>query len=154
MSKEPPHCTESESCVLGSMLLEPRCIPAIQLIVRPDDFYTPCHSLIFTSLIWVYEHPKKYGQLDLVVFKNALTERQALTKVTGTGSDLEGIQYIAALAEGVPNAANAEYYARIVRDRARLRNLITCCGKLIEEAYRTPEAEEFMGRAQLVMQSL
>ena len=135
----PPHSIEAEACVLGSMVLHAPCIDSVVQIAQADHFYRPAHQLLFTVLIEMKDENKP---IDLVTVRESLQRREQLRNVGG-------IEYVVALAEGVPSAANAEYYARIVRDKALLRQLIVIGTEIVSEAYQTrDEATDFLDQAE------
>jgi len=135
----PPHSIEAEACVLGSMLLDSAAIDLVVQALKGEEFYRPAHQLIFDALIGLHELNKP---IDLVSAKDELVRLKILEQVGG-------IQYLVALAEGVPNAANVEYYATIVRDRALLRDLISAGTEMTRDAYDArEEAQVVIDRAE------
>ncbi len=135
----PPHSIEAEACVLGSMILHAPSIDAVVQITEPEHFYRPAHQLLFGVLMEMKDANKP---IDLVTVREALDTRQQLQAVGG-------IEYVVALVEGVPSAANAEYYARIVRNKALLRQLIVVGTDIVSEAYQTrDEATDFLDHAE------
>jgi replicative DNA helicase len=129
LQRVPPHSIEAEVCVLGSMLLDAGCVDIICQITKAEHFYRPAHQLIYQVLVDMRQNAKP---IDLVLARNELEMQKQLGAVGG-------VEYLVALAEGVPNAANAEYYATIVRDRAMLRELIVAGSAMIREAYEAHE---------------
>ena len=125
----PPHSIEAETCVLGSMVLDASCIDVVVQINQADHFYRPEHELIYQTLVDMHQATKP---IDLVTVRDELVRVKRLEAVGG-------IDYIADLVEGVPNAANAEYYGQIVRDKAMLRQLISAATDVVREAYDTRE---------------
>ena len=99
LQRIPPHSIEAEACVLGSMILHAPCVDIVVQIVRPEHFYRPAHQLIYKALVEMRQEGKP---IDLVILRDELERRKQLEQVGG-------VEYIVALAEGVPNAANAEY---------------------------------------------
>jgi len=139
LTRVPPHSIEAETCVLASMILHAPCIDAIMQITRGEQFYRPVHQLLFTVLAEMHDANKP---VDLVTVREELQRRGHLEAVGG-------IEYVVELVEGVPNAANAEYYAGIVRDKALLRELILAGTDIVNEAYQTrAEADEFLDQAE------
>ena len=135
----PPQSIEAEACVLGSMILHSPCIDVIVQIVKAEHFYRPAHQQIFDVLI---EMTNARKPIDLVSLSEELKRRKQLEAI---GS----VEYLVALVEGVPDAANAEYYARIARDKALLRELIVAGTEIVHEAYETHEdAPEVIDRAE------
>ena len=129
LQRVPPHSIEAEACVLGSMILHAPSVDIIVQIVRPEHFYRPAHQIIYKALVEMRQEGKP---IDLVVLRDELERRKHLEQIGG-------VEYIVALAEGVPNAANAEYYSRVVRDRATLRELIIAGTDIVRTAYESDE---------------
>jgi len=121
----PPQDLGAEVCVLGSMILDKDGIGEIIPILRMEHFYRQDHRLIYDALISLYENNKP---IDLVLLQDELDSRGQLEQVGGS-------QYLVDLVNGVPSAANMVYYARIVRDKGMLRNLITTSGEINNMAY-------------------
>jgi len=125
----PPQSIEAEVCVLGSMILDAQSIDIVVQICQEDYFYRPAHQLIYQALVDMRQASKP---IELVLLKEELRGRKQLEQVGG-------VDYLVEIVEGVPNAANAEYYARIVRDKALLRDLIVAGNKIIRQAYDTQD---------------
>ncbi|MEX2387254.1 MAG: replicative DNA helicase [Phycisphaeraceae bacterium] len=128
--KLPPHALEAEAALLGSMILDWRvCGEVLQLIKGADDFYQPSHTAIYETLIELYD---KHQSIDMVQLKQRLADKQQL-------DDVGGVEYLIELAEAVPSAASAAYYAGIVREKAVLRRLIDAAGRILYECYNSAE---------------
>ena len=121
----PPQSLEAEMCTLGSMILDVDCVGDIIPLLHSEDFYRQDHRLIFDALLKLYD--EKHA-LDLVLLRDELKKRGQLDEVGD-------IDYLVTLAESVPSAANALYYARIVRDKALLRSLISASNEICSLAY-------------------
>jgi replicative DNA helicase len=121
----PPQSPEAERSVLGSMLRDNAVIGDLVLVVRAENFYSDAHQKIFQAIsdLYVKNHP-----VDLVVLAEELKQR-------GQIEDVGGYRYLAELWEATPTAANAVYHARIVRDRAQVRNLIHATTDILRDAY-------------------
>jgi replicative DNA helicase len=135
----PPQSREAERCVLGSMLRDNPVIGDVLQIVRADDFYADAHQKIFQAICSLYDrgHP-----VDLVVLAELLKEQQLIEDVGGYG-------YLGELWDAAPTAANAEYYARIVRDKSVVRNLIHAGTEILRDAYdQAQPADELLGDAE------
>jgi len=139
LQRVPPQSIEAEACVLGSMILHAPCIDIIVQTLQAESFYRPAHQIIYNTLVEM----RNTGQpIDLVLLRDELQKRKQLEAVGG-------VEYIVALAEGVPNAANAEYYAKAVRSKSLLRELIVAGTEMVREAYETrDEAAEVIDRAE------
>jgi len=139
VARVPPHSAEAEACVLGSMILEPSTIDIVVHITRAEDFFRPAHRLIFEQLCQMHNAGKP---IDLVTLNEALSRSKVLERVGGA-------DYLVALAEGVPSTASVEYYARMVRDKALLRNLIAANQQVLQDAYESQDdAAEILDRAE------
>ena len=128
----PPHDLDAEMAALGSMMLDRQAIEAILEVINREEgdwFYRPDHRIIFQLLLDVYD---RGDPMDLFVVQDELKRRDQLDQVGGT-------EYIVSLAESVPTWVNAEYYARIVRDKGLLRDVISCSGRIAETAYADAE---------------
>jgi replicative DNA helicase len=121
----PPHSPEAERCVLGSMLRDNGMIGDVLQIVRTENFYADAHQKIFQTMVALYEqgHP-----IDLMTLANKLQEQKQIEDIGGYG-------YLAELWDAAPVAANAEYYARIVREKALIRHLIHAGTEVLRDAY-------------------
>ncbi len=139
VQRVPPQSIEAEACVLGSMILHAPCIDLIVQVTRAEHFYRPAHQLIYQVLVDMRQAGKP---IDLVLLKDELAQRRQLEAAGG-------VEYLVALAEGVPSSANAQYYAQIVRNKAMLRDLIVAGTEMVQEAYETTEeAPEVVDRAE------
>lgn len=124
----PPHSIEAEMAMLGSMLIDRDAIGAILPIIAKDEFrwfYKHDHQELFKTLVDMYD---ANSEIDLVTSRDELLRRGSLDKVGG-------VEYLVSLAESVPSAANADHYARIVRDKGLLRDMIQCTGEISKLAF-------------------
>lgn len=126
LGRTPPHDIPAEQSVLGSMLIAPRCIDDVAAIVRPGDFWRPAHQVIASV---VYEMNARGEGVDPITVHGELTKRGEITRVGGGG-------YLHTLAATVPTAANAAYYANIVREQAILRQIIETGTRVVEYGYQ------------------
>src|SRR5438093_3419843 len=132
LDKEIPHSVEAERSVLGAILIENTAINRAQEILREEDFYREPHRKIFKVMTDLSE---KTTAIDPVTVKDELSRAGDLEAVGGPA-------YIASLLDGVPRSANVEYYARIVKDKAILRNLIEAGGRIVTTAYEAAQDVE------------
>ena len=131
----PPHAIEAEMSLLGSILIEPQVIGDVIFIVRKgDDFYKPANGAIFNAMVELYD---RNSSLDIVQLNQLLVDRNALDAVGG-------LDYLVQLANAVPSASNATHYARLVREKAMIRQLIAAAGDILYEAYHSPEASQLI----------
>lgn len=121
----PPHNTEAEQSVLGSILLQPSALISAMEFLQAHDFYRRAHQLIFQSMIDLNERNE---EIDVVTVSNLLETNKQL-------EDVGGSAYLAEIANVVPTAANIEYYSKIVEERSLLRRLIQASNDIISETY-------------------
>jgi len=130
LDRQPPANLEAERNILGSILLLPEACDDVALIVRPEDFYDDAHQKIYRHLLDLHESGQR---IDVTL----LIER---LKTAGEFDVIGGAAMIAELAQSVPTAANAEYYAKIVNDKAVLRNLILTSTEIVRDAYEQADS--------------
>lgn len=122
----PPHSLESEMSLLGSMILDPAIIADVLPHVASEEmFYSAAHAAIFRAIVGLYE---QHQSGDLVMLVDRLRDDHAL-------KDIGGEEYLVRLAESVPAATSAPYYAKLVADKHRLRRLIEAAGQILYDAY-------------------
>lgn len=136
----PPHSRDAERSVLGSMLRDNQVIGDVLQIVQHDHtFYADAHQKIFRAVKHIYDLGKP---IDLVILADHLKEQKQI-------EDVGGYPYLAELWDSAPTAANAEYYARIIRDKAIVRHLIHSGNEILRDAYdQAMPAEELLGAAE------
>ena len=125
----PPQNIEAEQAVLGAMLLEKKAIVAATELLKPDDFYREAHKLVFEAIV---ELSQRDEAADLVTVVEQLKKNEKLDKAGG-------IAFVTSLANAVPTAANVKYHAKIVLEKAQLRNLINTTTEIAGEAYEDVE---------------
>ena len=121
LQRQLPHSLEAEQAVLGSMLIDSRSVAEVIGIVRPDDFYLQQNKEIYETI---------YSMFNFSETIDPVTVLEKM-KVQGLATD-KTPEYLMQLMEITPTAANVGQYARIVRDRAMLRNLATAAGEIRE----------------------
>src|SRR5499426_4512446 len=124
-----PHNLEAERSVLGAILLHNDAFNLAAEVIDADDFFRDAHRRIFRKMELLSERGEA---IDLVTLKEELGR-------SGEVDEVGGPAYIAALVDGVPRSTNVEHYARIIKEKATLRNLIFSANKIVATAY---EAEE------------
>jgi replicative DNA helicase len=120
-----PHNLEAERSVLGAILLHNDAFNLAAEVVDSGDFFRDAHRRIFDKMVKLVE---RGDAIDLVTLKDELGRSGELDEVGGPA-------YIAALVDGVPRSMNVEHYARIVKEKATLRNLIFSANKILATAY-------------------
>jgi replicative DNA helicase len=135
----PPHDLEAEGSVLGSILLDPTAIARVLELLSPDDFYRENNAQIYRAVTELFRQGEP---IDNITLADELTRMGVLERVGGRA-------HLAMLQEGVPTAANIEYYGRIVKAKAQKRRLIsagaTVTGLGFDEAV---EADDALNEAQ------
>jgi len=112
LNRQMPHSIEAEQAVLGSILIDPRCVNDVILMLKPGDFYLDINREIYETIIWMSNNSKV---IDAVTVLETLRSQ---------GNNRENLQsYLIELMDITPTAANVLEYAAIVRDKALLRNI-------------------------------
>jgi replicative DNA helicase len=124
-----PHNLEAERSVLGAILLHNDAFNLAAEVLDSQDFFRDAHRRIFDKMVKLME---RGDAVDLVTLKEELGRAGELDEVGGPA-------YIAALVDGVPRSTNVEHYAKIIKEKATLRNLIFSANKILATAY---DAEE------------
>ena len=121
----PPQNVEAEQSVLGGMMLSKDAMADVVEVVRGDDFYRPAHETIFDTAV------KLYNSGDPVDALTVGAELQRNGQITRVG----GAEYLHTLIAGVPSAASAGYYARLVREQSILRRLVEAGTRIANMGY-------------------
>src|SRR4051794_19177212 len=127
-----PHNLEAERSVLGAILLHNDAFNLAAEVIDSHDFYRDAHRRIFDKMVKLVE---RGSAIDLVTLKEELGRAGELDEVGGPA-------YITSLVDGVPRSANIEYYARIIKEKATLRNLIVSANKILTAAYEAEDDAE------------
>jgi replicative DNA helicase len=137
--RTPPHDVAAEQCVLGGMLLSKDAISDVIEVIRPQDHYRPAHQIIHEVILDLYARGEP---ADAVTVAAEVTKRGDLSRIGGA-------PYLHTLIASVPTAANAGYYARIVRERAILRRLVEVGTRIVQLGYSGDgDADDLVDRAQ------
>ena len=137
--RTPPHDIAAEQCVLGGMMLSKDAISDVIEVIRATDHYRPAHQIVHETILDLYSRGEP---------ADAVTVAAELTKHGGIGK-VGGAPYLHTLIASVPTAANAGYYARIVRERAILRRLVEVGTRIVQLGYAGDgDADELVDRAQ------
>jgi replicative DNA helicase len=135
----PPHDVAAEQCVLGGMLLSKDAISDVIEVIRPSDHYRPAHQIVHEAVLDLYARGEP---ADAITVANELSRRGDLQRIGGA-------PYLHTLIASVPTAANAGYYARIVRERAILRRLVEAGTRIVQMGYTgDADADDLVDRAQ------
>ncbi len=120
----------AEQSLLGSVLIDPAALNEVADLIRADDFYLSEHKQIYLAM---HELFLTNSEIDVVTLIDMLV-------VKGIYDKSGGEDYIRTLTEAVPDALNVKDYARIVKEKSVLRQLIAACGEISEAAYSEQEA--------------
>ncbi len=129
-----PHNLEAERSVLGAILVHNDAFNLATQVIDAGDFYRDAHRRIFDKMVALNE---RHQAIDFVTLKEELARGGDLDEVGGPA-------YVASLADGVPRATNVEYYARIVKEKATLRNLIYAATKILTNAYEADQESDLI----------
>ena len=138
--RRPPFSPEAEASVLGGMLIDPDSVTKVIEILNDTMFHREGHRRLYRAMLRLFQA----GQvIDVITVSEEL-------KKTGELDNAGGVQYLAELLDAVPTAANINYHARIVRDKAVLRRLIKQANSIAEGAYQQGEraVEEILDEAE------
>ncbi len=135
----PPQAVEVEEAVLGAMLIEHGAATIALQMLKPGDFYKPANRHIFETLSNLYERD---NPLDLLTVENELRDNGLLDTAGGT-------TYLSDLTRSVSSAANIDYHAQIITEKAIKRRLILNCTDVIKESYdSTTDAYDVLDEAE------
>ena len=127
LERTPPQDLIAEQSVLGGMLLSKDAISDVVEILKERDFYRPAHELIFDAILDLYGRGEP---ADAITVAAELTKRGDIARAGGA-------PYLHTLINAVPTAANASFYAKIVRERAIARRLVEAGTKIVQLGYST-----------------
>lgn len=137
-----PHSVENEQGVLGSMIIDPSAIAEVAESLTDAHFYVPAHQTIANELISEWKQGRVH---DLLTFTAHLRNRKLIEAVGGAA-------FVTSLYTFVPTAANLANYIEIVRDKYKLREIITACTEIVHRAYEEQDdVEGVCSRAQTVL---
>jgi replicative DNA helicase len=125
LDRIPPQNPDAERGVLGAMLLDPDAANAAAEILTAEDFYPRRHRIIYEAILELSDAGRP---TDVLVCEEAL-------RLAGRLEESGGAEYLRDLLAAVPSAANAEYYAQLVKESAVKRHLIQTCTRVIQQAY-------------------
>jgi len=139
LKKTPPHSLETEKTVLGGILVNNKNLNVVLSIITPDDFYKDSNRTVLEQMVTLVD---KGLPIDLLT----LTEQ---IQKTGALEEIGGSPYLASLMDGVPKSLNVEYHARIIKEKALLRRLITSSARIISSSYeQAQDADDLLEEAQ------
>jgi len=130
--KLPPQDIEAERSVLGALMLDKNAVIQVADLIKPEDFYLPNHSKIFGVILELFE---KGEPIDILTVAQKLKDKNLLAEVGGSA-------YLTDLINSVPTATHVSYYAKIVRQKKVLRELIEASAEINERIFDTSEDPE------------
>jgi replicative DNA helicase len=135
----PPHNLEAERALLGAIFLKPDVMHDVAVTIHPESFYADKHAQIYQAIFEVFT---KGDPIDILSISTKLKSNEQLERIGGAS-------YISELAESVPAAGNALYYAEVVSSRATLRGLIHAADDIAELGFSDPEnVDEVLDQAE------
>ena len=137
-----PQDLVAEQSVLGSIFISPDKLITVREFIEADDFYKYAHKVIFKAMITLSD---RHDAIDATTVRNILDSQ-------GDLQNIGGLSYIVELVNSVPTSANADYYAKIVAEKAMLRNIIKRLTETVNEAYEgSLDSEEIIAGAEKVL---
>ncbi len=127
--RNPPHSRESEESVLGAVLLSEEAVNEVMDRIHPEDFYVPAHQAIFESMRELFDTSQP---VDAVTVSEVLRRKGELDKIGG-------VAYLTRLVDIVPSTSNVVYYADIVEEHAKRRELIRAGATITDVAFDIDE---------------
>lgn len=122
MSRQPPHNIEAEQAVLGSMLIDPRCVPDVIELVKPDDFYMRQNRQIYETIYSMFNFSQT---IDPVTVLDQMRQN-------GVYDENSSREYIVQLMDATPTAANVKVYIGILKDKTLLRRVGETAGEMMQ----------------------
>ena len=140
----PPHDLDAEKSVLGALLIDRDAIVKVVEFLRPHHFYRDAHMDVYEAIMNLFERREP---ADLITVP---AELRKLNKLETAG----GVTYLSELVNSVPTAANIETYARIIKDAAVKRSLITAAAEINELVFNEAEVDEMLDRSEQLLYSV
>lgn len=139
VGKVPPHDTEAEQAVIGSMLTDKDAIISAIEVLKEEDFYREDNKTIYSAILNLYNRAEP---VDIITLK---AELSSLGKLEAVG----GLEYLAELPDKVPTTANVDKYIKIVEEKSLLRSLLKTANEIIKLGYdETQEVDVLMDQAE------
>ena len=132
LDRVPPQSLEAEQSTLGSMLLDRDQIAIVIEILKPDDFYKESHTDIFNAIVALFD---RGDPVDMVTVIELMDKNGTLEKIGGAA-------YLSVLVEGTPAPSNASTYAKLVKQKSMLRQLIRAGNQITVWAYQEADDVE------------
>jgi replicative DNA helicase len=129
-----PNSAEAERAILGGVVLDNGLISQAIELLRPEDFYVPSHRRIFLAMITLFE---RGAEINPILIGEELKKENTLDSVGG-------ISFITNLTYGLPHSTNIAHYAKVVRGKSVLRQLIRAANKITQEALEQEDEPEII----------
>lgn len=121
LSRQTPYSMEAEQSVLGSMLIDPRCIPTVMEMLRQEDFYSESHQRLYEAIQRMFLEGRSVDPVTVLDELKGMGLREQFPR-----------EFLLQLVEMTPHAANVEDYAKIVRSKSMLRELQQVGAEIVE----------------------
>ncbi|MDD2943126.1 MAG: replicative DNA helicase [bacterium] len=125
IGRVPPNSLEAEISVIGAVLLDNDVVNIVMELLQESDFYQRSNQMVFAAILSLVEHSKP---IDVVTLAEELRMRGELDAVGG-------VDYLGQLVHAVPTSANAEFYARAVKDMSLRRRVIHEASQIVDDAF-------------------
>src|SRR5687767_1855283 len=129
-----PNSAEAERAILGGIVLDNGLISQAIELIKPEDLYVPSHRRIFMAMIALFE---RGAEINPILIGEELKKENALESVGG-------ISFITNLTYGLPHSSNIAHYAKVVRGKSMLRQLIRAANKITQEALEQEDEPEII----------
>ncbi|HSU69330.1 MAG TPA: replicative DNA helicase, partial [Tepidisphaeraceae bacterium] len=130
----PPHSIEAEMCMLASMMLDKDMVGEVVQIIDREAFYLADHQIIYDVMLKLYEQNRP---IDSIILREELGKRQLL-------EEIGGVPYLVQILSTVPSSAHGAHYARIVKEKSMLRQLIAASNDILRDAYAPHEQADLV----------
>jgi len=134
MEKILPHNLEAEQSVLGGILIDNEAIIKVADFLSPADFYKGSHQKIYQAMLELYQNKEP---IDILTLSSKLKEKNLL-------EEIGGLSYLTSLTALVPATSHIEHYAKIVREKSILRNLIATSYKIAQDCFEEKKEIEIL----------
>lgn len=140
----PPQAPEVEEGVLGAMLMDQEALDMALDRLRPQDFYKPAHEHIFNA---IQNIQRRGGAVDMMSVEQELRDNELLMESGGAG-------YISDLSRSVSSAANIDYHAQVISEKATLRNIIQGALDVVKDAYNSNDPYAVLDKWKVVQKEI
>lgn len=144
IAKVPPQSTDAEIAVLGGLMVNDEAIVRVVELLTPDSFYKKSHAEIYASILDLFNNSEP---IDIITVSENLRDKDKLDFIGGRA-------YINDLAMEVVTTANIEYYAKIVQEKASLRDLIKAGTDIVRIAYEEQNVDNTLDNAEKMIFSI